>query len=117
MRSLNDVVVVDDNPDWLLSILAMEITTKGGYKSGLVLSVVILKPLDISPLKMILWNISDSQSKVLDLYTSIYYYRFDDHWVRVGSLEDLKSICQGIIADFDSKYLARIIHKKRQCIS
>lgn len=42
LRSLQDVELVDHNPEWELEILAMEVSTKGGSKVGIVLSVVIL---------------------------------------------------------------------------
>lgn len=35
-------------------------------------------------------------------------YGYTDHWLRVGSRDDLQELCKGVVADFDTKYLEEI---------
>jgi len=110
LRSLQDVEIVDRDPEWELQILAMEISTKGGYKTGIVLSVVILSKFSN---QFLLDRVADSYKEIVgNLTSSLYYY--PDHWLRVGSNEDLKSLCNGIVADFDTRYLeeSRKMHRQ-----
>ena len=106
LRSLNDVIIVDENADWQISILAMEAITKGSYKGGIALSVVILRPFNNNILKPFIGKLTADQSNLIDALTS-FLYRYEEHWLRIGSPDDLKSICQGIVADFDSKHLEK----------
>ena len=101
LRSLQDVEVVDRDPEWELQILAMEVSTKGGYKSGIVLSVVILSKFSS---QILLPFVSGSYKEAVDKLTSNLYY-YPDHWLIVDSTKDLKQSCIGIVADFDTKYL------------
>jgi hypothetical protein len=44
LRSLGDVDIVDNNPEWELRVLGGELHSIGGYKSGVVLSTIIITP-------------------------------------------------------------------------
>jgi thiaminase len=88
----------------------MEVSTKGGYKSGIVLSVVILSKFSNQFLSTL---VSDSYRKVVEKMTSNLYY-YPDHWVRTGSTEDLRKLCSEIVADFDTKYLEESRKTHRQ---
>lgn len=101
LRSLGDIVVTDDNPRWILSIVALESTTKGGYKSGIELSIVILEPFDNSYL---LNQVNETSKELISTMTS-GLHSYSGHWLRVGSPEDLRSICNGIVADFDTQHI------------
>ncbi len=103
LRSLGDIIVTDSNPRWILNIVAMELLTKGGYKSGVVLSVIILEPFDNGLVKTLLVDKTDRQMCVL-LTSNLYYYP-KGHWLRVGAPGDLRNLCNGIVADFDTEYL------------
>jgi hypothetical protein len=46
LRSLSGIVVTDVSPRWVLSIVALEPETKGGFKMGVTLSTVVLEPFD-----------------------------------------------------------------------
>ncbi|MBO2568535.1 hypothetical protein [Shewanella algae] len=101
LRSLGDVVVTDDNPRWILSIVALESESKSGYKTGVELSVVILEPFN----NQFVVNMVPEKSKDLVSGMTSSLYSYSGHWLRVGAPEDLRSICNGIIADFDSSEL------------
>jgi len=101
LRSLQDVTLVDEGADWELSILAMEVSTKGGYKSGVIISVVILSPFNNQIVSGML------QEKYKELGTNLTkgLYWYPDHWLRAGPVDQLRSLCVELIADFDSQQL------------
>jgi hypothetical protein len=101
LRSLGDVVVTDDNPRWILSVVALESESKSGYKTGVDLSVVILEPFN----NQFFVDMVPEKSKELASSMTSSLYSYSGHWLRVGAPEDLRSICNGIIADFDSSEL------------
>jgi hypothetical protein len=45
-RLLGDVVLVETNPEWMLSVIAAELESESGDKTGMVLSVTLLAPFD-----------------------------------------------------------------------
>ena len=101
LRSLGDVELVQYNPELVLSILAMEAKARNNYPLGVVLSVVILKKFNPKTLSLI---VAEEYKKTASIMMSdLYYYR--DHWLRVGSTDDLKDLCSEIVADFDAQYL------------
>lgn len=102
LRSLRDVEIVDKDPRWLLEVIAVEISTKGGYKSGVALSIVVLEKFDNSYLKSLM---RETYEKDLVVLLTSNLYAVLNHWLRVGSHDDLRSICDGIVADFDTKHL------------
>jgi len=85
----------------VLDIVALEVSTKGGYKSGVILSVVILSPFDNQMVSEMLQE--KYKEYGADLTKSLYWY--PDHWLWVGSNDHLRSLCVDLIADFDSKIL------------
>lgn len=114
LRGLRDVEIVYKNPRWLLQVVALEISTKGGYKSGVALSIVVLEQFDNSYLKS---RMRETYEKnLVDLVTS-NLYSVPNHWLRIGSEDDLRSICDGIVADFDTKHLEesrRLLRRLKQ---
>jgi len=98
LRSLGDIVITDDNPRWILSVVALEAESKGGYKTGVVLSVVILEPFN----NQFVVNMVPEKTKELVSGMTSSLFSYSGHWLRMGAPEDLRSICNGIIADFDS---------------
>jgi len=46
LRSLNDVEIVENDPEWIIYMVAVELKTVGGYKSGVAISTVIVQPFD-----------------------------------------------------------------------
>lgn len=102
LRGLRDVEIVYKNPKWLLQVVALETSTKGGYKSGVALSIVVLEKFDNGLLKSRIHE--TDQKDLVDSVTS-NLYSVPYHGLRVGSEDDLRSICDGIVADFDTKHL------------
>jgi len=129
LRSLGDAKLVEDNPDWTIKVIALQIKTKAGYKSGITLSVVITKRLSEQAIlkegleaarqeKLLLDELisePDSRnSESLLSMASFWHNRLEylanlntihAHWLMVGDTKDLQHLCQGIVADFDAEHL------------
>ena len=43
LRSLSDVELVDNKPEWEIIVIAMELMTVGNYKTGIALSTVVIR--------------------------------------------------------------------------
>ena len=110
LRSLHDIELVDHDPEWVLQILVAEPSTKGGYKAGIVLSVIILPKFSNQFLASVL---PDSYKEVVSKMTSNLYH-YPDHWLLTGSIEDLKELCNSVVADFDTKYIEESRKKYRK---
>jgi hypothetical protein len=102
LRELSDVTVVDENPDWEISVVAMESHLKSGQKTGFVISVVLFQHYNPKVFDILFDKKHAEVAKNLMTRAVIYL----DHWLRSGSTEELKTVCQGLVADFDSKHLA-----------
>jgi hypothetical protein len=101
LRSLGDVTVTDDKPDWVLYILALETYIKGEQKAGVILSTTVLKPFNN---KLLLNMVNEKFKEVVSKSTSgILEHR--DNWLQIGSPSNLRSICNEIVADFDSQWI------------
>lgn len=101
LRSLNDVEIVDSDPEWELMIIAMEAKTTTGHKTGNVLSVLILSKFNNS----LLLSISGSNKEIVSELTS-HLYHFPEQWfLRQGPTKNLKDMCDKIVADFDTSCL------------
>jgi hypothetical protein len=117
LRSLNDVILVDENPDLEVRIIAMEQKTTDGIKVGLVFSVVVLEPMadTIKFWVMSQGKIAYDKLAFMDkLKDDLRIYAYKAHWVRTGPIEELRSICQKIVARFDIDHLeeARKSHQQ-----
>lgn len=101
LRSVGGIVVTDVSPRWVLSIVALESETKGGLKLGVTLSTVVLEPFD----NQYVVSLASSKSKeAVSSFTS-GLHRYSDHWINTGASQDLKSICEQIVANFDSNHI------------
>ena len=129
LRSLVDVKPVEDNPDWAIQVVALQIETKAGYKRGMAFSVVISRRLSESSIlkesleaarqeKLLLQKVisesdsrkSESLLKAANLWHNRSEYlanlsTIHAHWLRISSIEDVQRLCQEIVADFDAEHL------------
>lgn len=101
LRSLTDVEIVEKDPEWIIYILAMELKTVGGYKSGVAISTVIVHPFYNQILST--WLQPKFKDAGLNVTSSLAWY--PDQWLNVGSADDLQKLSKDIVADFDTKYL------------
>jgi len=117
LRSLGDVtLVVEDEPDWIIHIIAMKSTNTSGIDMGVVFSTVIESRYKITDvIKLIIDNKVEKEGwketrpdvdwkKAIDIIIPTVTY-IADHMLRVCGPESIKISCQEIVADFDSGYL------------
>jgi len=116
LRSLADVTIVEEETDYEISVVAIEDKLESGKIVGITLSVVILDCLDpllyVIPIaKFFGWtlpgetNMTGFREKLGDFGLDRPSYILDEHWLRTGSYRALRSICEGIVADFDTEIL------------
>jgi hypothetical protein len=101
LKSLGDVDLVDNNFRFQLSVLAMETELAGFYKTGVVLSTVILIPFDNS----VLYDKFRPEYKNEGLQLTSRLYLEQDHWLNMGSPGDLEDLCKKIVAKVNTKIL------------
>lgn len=101
LRSLSDVTVVDEEAEWELQIVAMEPATKGGYKTGIILSVVIISRFPNGIMSAVVQE--QYKESIKNMTGDLYYY--PDHWLRVGDNDALRTMCFELSAEFDSTHL------------
>jgi len=101
LRTFRDVVVTNNAPEWKICVVAVELRSRAGYKTGIAFSVVISEPFN-NELVVDMWQQEFRDLGSL-LTTGLSVY--EGHWLTLGSTEDVEGLCEGIIADFDSEYL------------
>ncbi len=119
LRSLNDVILVDENAGLEINIVAMEQETVSRRKVGIIFSVVVLRPME-ELLKF--WVMSEGKmtydkAKFMDrLKDHFKIYLYKGHYIQTGPVEELKSICQSIVAKLDIDYLEEVRKSHQQFI-
>jgi len=101
LRSLNDVELVDSDPEWTIMVMAMEARTIGGYKSGIILSTNIIRHFS----NQILSSLFQEKFKEAGLKITSNLYWDVDQWLNVGPADKLQELCKKAIANFDTKHL------------
>jgi len=104
LQSLGGIVVTDVSPRWVLSIVALEPETKDGLKMGITLSTVVLEPFDN---RYVVSLVSPKSKEVVSSFTS-GLYRYSDHLIHAGASRHLKTMCETIVANFDSNHIKPI---------
>ena len=101
LRSINDVELVYENPEWEIAVLTSEVKDVNGYKIGFVISTVIIRSFD----NQILSGYFRQKFKGLGMEFTSGLCDYPVHWLHVGSTGSLQDLCEEIIADFDTTYL------------
>ncbi len=126
LRSIGDVKLVEDNPDWVINVVAMQTKNIAGHSTGVAFSVVVVAELHSVPilLEIVKWTFGISPKELRETqymglensFTAVTAGQsaIQAHYLRVGSTENVQRICQGIVADFDAEQLknAREIHEE-----
>jgi hypothetical protein len=126
LRSLHDVKIVDPEPknsllalidieeairrsaEWKISVLVVELETKGGHKTGFVFSTIILEALDYEGMDVWLEFCGVEKGIRSDVQNFTFpHYKHPGHYVNVGSNDALQRICKEIVATFDTDYLEK----------
>jgi hypothetical protein len=101
LRSLGDIVVVYDRREWILYISALKIKSQSGNKAGIVISSIVLKQFNN---KFILDAVRDDVKEFVSKSTSDLIEYHND-WLTLGNTDDLKRMCNSIVARFDTKHI------------
>jgi len=105
-RLLGDVVLVETNPEWVLSVIAAVLENESGDKTGMVLSVTLLAPFDARFFKEYVTPDCVQNSPRLKNFIDVSLadlYQLRDHWVEVGP--DLASVCNSLVENFNKRHL------------
>jgi len=107
LRQLGNVAIVDHNPDWHLAVTAVELKNNRGIRTGVALSLIISTPLTDSFVKPVIKAIEKetSLSRQTEILNTTPLSIIRSNWLRVDSDNEIKKLCQGIVADFDTEYL------------
>lgn len=105
LRALNDVELVDTDPEWEINVVTLEIKTVDGSKSGIAISTVIISYCDNQMLSVFLQRkCKDTGLKMTSGLSS-----HPNHWLSIGSKDDLQNLCKDIIAILIQKFLKRVV--------
>ena len=85
-----------------MHLVTVEVKLKKGVKTGYGISGIILEPFKSDVLTPLL------DKRFIDLGHTLTadLYSVKKHMVNIGSMDDIRDICNKIVADFDSEYLA-----------
>jgi hypothetical protein len=101
LRSLGDIVVSDDNPRWIISILAIEQASRSGQKLGVVMSTAITESFDNG---LILDKVSADRKEIVSFLTTGLCH-VSGHWINTGATDELRLLCDQTVAQFDSSVI------------
>ena len=104
LRALGDVVVVESDPNYTISVVGIDLETVGGHVTGYAMSYVVVGWFPVDVLQFFIPDTS-FRSAMTDLLAG--YGRKLDHQLLSGSSVsgDMQSACKGVIAEFDVQTL------------
>ncbi|MDR4509665.1 MAG: hypothetical protein MRJ65_15785 [Candidatus Brocadiaceae bacterium] len=100
-RSLDGVVLVEDHPQWIISIAVLPIDITQGLL-GWTISVVIMRSLLDDPEHI---RIFKEEYKDMGIFLSGHAVMVQDHLLSIADKGSLRSKCEEIIIFFDKNYL------------
>ena len=104
LRSLGDVTLVDDKPDFVMAVLVKRVSEGGSVVSVATLVSASLNASSLTTTLRLRGRLDDSQSQLLTDYMKTGS-RILDFSLQNTNLSDVQSICKQIIVDFDSRQL------------
>ena len=103
LRGLNDVRLVDDEPQWEIGVLALEVKSTRGYRGGIVLSTVILSRFQSDKGA----PGSHPAEQVSGFPQTSDLWEYPGHSLHMDASDRLQMMCKQIVADFDAKHLEK----------
>ena len=101
LRALGDVILVNENPDFEIRVIAMESMTKEKEKTGIAFATVFLRPYVRSGIPEMISSRckGDPESnRAAGHLQNSQIYR--DHLLQIGSPNDIEQICKDIVYTF-----------------
>ena len=96
LRSLDNVHLVEDKPDWEITVLALDVTSTRGYRGGIAVSTVFLPRFpneELGPLFL-----PDSVQTGLTKTSNLWERPI--HNLQMDASDRLQRICRQIVSDF-----------------
>ena len=100
LRSLHDVIIVNVDPRWELHVVAVEVST-WGRDVGVALSAVMFECFD----NQILGRLFQPNYRNFGTRLTLSLCHHPVYLLQVGPTNELKRLCQAVVADFDAKRL------------
>ena len=105
LRRIDDIDVVNDDPWYVVNVVALETSNNAGTSTGYVFSIVVESPLHPKSLRDLLaTKVDENALKIFDfaLRTATH---IESHFLQVGPTGELESICKKIVAKIDGSVL------------
>jgi hypothetical protein len=109
LRALDHVRLVSDQPDWEISVLALEVQSTRGYRGGIAISTVI-----VSRFQNERAALSHPDERVSGLAQTSNLWDYPAHSLHLDASDRLQTLCKQIAADFDAKQLAKSRNRFRE---
>jgi len=103
LRTLTDLRLVDEKPDWELSVLALDVQSTRGYRGGIAISTVILARFQNEKMRLLF----RPAEKALGLAQTSNLWEYPSHSLNMDASDRLQIMCKQIVADFDTKHLEK----------
>jgi hypothetical protein len=103
LRALDHVRLVSDQPDWEISVLALEVQSTRGYRGGIAISTVIVSRFQnekTAPL-------SRPDERVSGLAQASNLWDYPAHSLHLDASDRLQVMCKQIASDFDARQLEK----------
>ncbi len=101
LRRIGDVEVVENDPLFVISVIALSTSNRAGAPTGYTLSVVVEMPVRYHQVRgNIAKAVDENQMKFFDVYFN-NTTRLLSHLVQVGGSDRLETLCKKIIASID----------------
>lgn len=110
LNALNDVQLVDNAPQWEISVVALEIRSTRGYRGGIAVSTVVLNRFqneELAPLFR-------PAEKAWGLAQTSNLWKYPSHSLHMDASDRLQIVCRQIVADFETKHLGEIRKRFRE---
>ena len=113
LRALNDVRLVDDKPQWEISVLALDVRSTRGYRGGIAISALMLPRFQNERIADLL----RPAERASGLAQTSSLWEYPGHFLHMDAVDRLRILCSQVAAEFDERRLEkrrRHIHDTRE---
>lgn len=103
LRTLHDVQMVNDTPEWEISVLALSVQSTRGYRGGIAMSAVFLPRFDNEKIA----RLFQSTGKTAGLAQTSNLWERPGHYLHIDASDRLEVMCKQVAADFEARKLDR----------
>ena len=103
LRTLQDVQMVNETPEWEISVLALSVQSTRGYRGGIAMSAVFLPRFDNEKIA----RLFQSSGKAAGLAQTSNLWERPGHYLHIDASDRLEIMCRQVAADFETRKLDR----------